>query len=143
MHPDLIRVCVRALALSDTDFAIVQGRRTLDEQRAIYAQGRETPAQVNQLRKLAMLPVISAFEAGKIVSWTMKSRHLPQADGYGHAIDIGVYIAGVLDWSEQHYEHVAPFFKEAAKELNVPIVWGGDWKDKDRPHFELDRAHYG
>ena len=34
-------------------------------------------------------------------------------------------------------------FKQAAKELKVPIVWGGDWRTfKDGPHIELDRKAY-
>ncbi|CAK1691465.1 hypothetical protein VCRA2119O147_7240001 [Vibrio crassostreae] len=34
-------------------------------------------------------------------------------------------------------------FKQAAKELNVPIVWGGDWVSfKDGPHVELDKRVY-
>jgi peptidoglycan L-alanyl-D-glutamate endopeptidase CwlK len=33
--------------------------------------------------------------------------------------------------------------KQAAKELNVAIIWGGDWRRfKDGPHFELDRKKY-
>ncbi len=34
-------------------------------------------------------------------------------------------------------------FKQAAKELNIPIVSGGDWKTfRDFPHIELSRAVY-
>jgi len=33
--------------------------------------------------------------------------------------------------------------KAAAKQLGVPIVWGGDWASfRDGPHFELDRTAY-
>jgi peptidoglycan L-alanyl-D-glutamate endopeptidase CwlK len=33
--------------------------------------------------------------------------------------------------------------KQAATDLNVPIVWGGDWKSfRDGPHFELNRSKY-
>ncbi|WP_295608673.1 M15 family metallopeptidase [uncultured Lamprocystis sp.] len=33
--------------------------------------------------------------------------------------------------------------KQAAKDLSLPLVWGGDWKSfKDGPHFELPANHY-
>jgi peptidoglycan L-alanyl-D-glutamate endopeptidase CwlK len=33
--------------------------------------------------------------------------------------------------------------KDAAKDLKVPITWGGDWTMfKDGPHFELNRKTY-
>jgi peptidoglycan L-alanyl-D-glutamate endopeptidase CwlK len=48
-----------------------------------------------------------------------------------------------VDWSWPLYERIAATMKLAAKELNVMIVWGGDWRTlKDGPHFELDRKAY-
>ena len=41
------------------------------------------------------------------------------------------------------YEQLGAAMKAAAKELGVPIVWGGDWPTfRDGPHFELDRTAY-
>ena len=41
-------------------------------------------------------------------------------------------------WEEKYYKELADVFKQKAKELNINIVWGGDWKSfKDCPHFEL------
>jgi peptidoglycan L-alanyl-D-glutamate endopeptidase CwlK len=38
---------------------------------------------------------------------------------------------------------IADAIKAAAKEKNVAITYGGDWrKFKDYPHFELSRAVY-
>ncbi|WP_084494694.1 M15 family metallopeptidase [Alkanindiges illinoisensis] len=32
---------------------------------------------------------------------------------------------------------------EAAKELNIPLEWGGDWKNfKDGPHYQLPWKQY-
>jgi peptidoglycan L-alanyl-D-glutamate endopeptidase CwlK len=34
-------------------------------------------------------------------------------------------------------------FKQAAADMKVPIVSGGDWRTfKDYPHIELNRKHY-
>ncbi|PCI51406.1 MAG: peptidase M15 [Alphaproteobacteria bacterium] len=75
--------------------------------------------------------------AGK--SQTMNSRHLT-----GHAVDLGVYIAGqgvVWDWPL--YRQLASAMKKAAKQKGVPIEWGGDWRTfKDGLHFQLPWAEY-
>lgn len=71
-------------------------------------------------------------------SKTMNSRHIT-----GHAIDIAPIIAGEVRWDWPPFQELAKAFKLAAKELEVPIVWGGDWVSfKDGPHFELDRRKY-
>ncbi|WP_210186190.1 M15 family metallopeptidase [Hyphomicrobium sp. CS1GBMeth3] len=70
--------------------------------------------------------------AGK--SWTLNSRHLN-----GHAIDV-VDPDGKYDIPDM--DHIAVVMKGAAAELGVPITWGGDWKSRDTPHFELDWKAY-
>lgn len=71
-------------------------------------------------------------------SKTMNSRHLT-----GHAVDVAAISGGKVDWSWSKYESIARAFKQAADELGIPIVWGGDWTSfKDGPHFELDRRKY-
>lgn len=67
-------------------------------------------------------------------SWTLDSRHLS-----GHAVDV-VDPDGRYDIPDM--DHIARVFKSVAKEMNIPIVWGGDWKQRDTPHFELDRKAY-
>lgn len=71
-------------------------------------------------------------------SQTMNSRHLS-----GKAIDFAVLVEGKVRWDWPLYPKVAAAFKQAALELGVPIVWGGDWKSlRDGPHVELDRKKY-
>jgi peptidoglycan L-alanyl-D-glutamate endopeptidase CwlK len=71
-------------------------------------------------------------------SRTMNSRHIT-----GHAVDLGAYVDGQVDWSWPLYERIAEAMKLAAKELGVAITWGGDWRTfKDGPHYELDRKIY-
>lgn len=73
------------------------------------------------------------FKAGK--SQTMKSRHI-----VGEAVDLVAYVNGKVDWSWKYYEQIAVAMKQAAKELEVPIEWGGDWVSfKDGVHFQLER----
>jgi peptidoglycan L-alanyl-D-glutamate endopeptidase CwlK len=70
--------------------------------------------------------------AGK--SWTLNSRHLT-----GHAVDV---VDPDARYDIPDMKNIATAMKGAAKELGVPIVWGGDWKTVDTPHFELDRKAY-
>jgi peptidoglycan L-alanyl-D-glutamate endopeptidase CwlK len=76
------------------------------------------------------------FDSGK--SQTMNSRHIT-----GHAIDFAVLKDGEVTWDFKYYQLVADHIKKVAKELNVPITWGGDWVSfKDGPHVELNRSKY-
>lgn len=71
-------------------------------------------------------------------SSTSNSRHLT-----GHAIDLGAYINGSIDWSWPLYYKIADAMKQAADELNVDLEWGGDWTTfKDGPHFQLSWVTY-
>ena len=74
----------------------------------------------------------------KGASKTLNSRHIT-----GHAVDVVALIGGSVRWDWPLYDKIAKAFKQSAKEFNIPIVWGGDWKTfKDGPHFELDRNVY-
>ena len=70
-------------------------------------------------------------------SKTMNSRHLT-----GHAADIYCTVGGRVRWDWPLYAKAAAHIKATAQELGIAIVWGGDWKMKDGPHFELDRKTY-
>lgn len=69
---------------------------------------------------------------------TMNSRHLD-----GHAVDVAFIIGGKVRWDWPLYKSFADVMKAAAKAVNVPIEWGGDWKTfKDGPHFQLPFKQY-
>jgi len=111
LHPDLVKVVTRAIEISTVDFAVLEGLRTIERQKALV-------------------------EAGS--SQTMNSRHLD-----GHAVDLGAWVDGQIDWSWPLYARIAGAMKMAAKDVNVPIEWGGDWATfKDGPHFQLPWKEY-
>jgi len=69
---------------------------------------------------------------------TMNSRHLT-----GHAVDLGAFVGGEVRWDWPLYHKIAAAVKQAAKEVGVPIEWGGDWKSfKDGPHYQLPWKDY-
>ncbi len=75
------------------------------------------------------------MEAG--ASQTLNSRHIT-----GHAVDLGAWVDDQVDWSWPLYHEIAKAMKEAAKQVDVPIEWGGDWKMKDGPHWQLPWKDY-
>ncbi|WP_368933330.1 M15 family metallopeptidase [Brevundimonas naejangsanensis] len=91
----------------------------------MITEGLRTPARQAELKR-----------AG--ASQTLNSRHLT-----GHAVDVAAWVDGDVRWDWPLYPRIASAFKQAARELNTPIVWGGDWaRLRDGPHFELDRKAY-
>ena len=71
------------------------------------------------------------FAEGK--SKTLNSKHLT-----GRAVDLWVLKDGKVTWDKVAYDNLAPFVKQAAKELEINIRWGGDFKGFfDGPHYEL------
>lgn len=83
-------------------------------------------------------------------SKTMNSRHLlARIKEYGEwqdrcaAIDLIALVDGKVSWNWPPYHVIAKAMKQAAKELDVPITWGGDWKGfPDGPHFQLNWDKY-
>lgn len=110
-HPDLKKIVARAADITTIPFVVLQADRTLAQQKANVAKG---------------------------VSWTMRSRHLIGADGMVYAVDIAPTVGGQVSWSWPLYYKLAPIMKQAAKDVGVPVEWGGDWKkNKDGPHWQL------
>jgi len=116
VHDDLKKVTRLALKYSPYDFGITSGKRTEAEQWQLYVDDKS-----------------NCDGSIKI------SRHQT-----GHAIDFVAYDEnGKITWDMKYYIAVADAFKRAAKELNIPIKWGGDWVTLvDGPHIELDKAVY-
>lgn len=115
-------------------------------------EGRRTPERQREL-----------VAAG--ASKTLDSRHLT-----GHAVDLGAYVAGKIRWDWALYYPIAAAMREASRQLDVPVRWGGVWDRTlgeltgdlddevadyvarrraagqkafiDGPHFELPRERY-
>lgn len=104
---------------------VVTRASEITEVEFVVTEGLRTKARQAQL-----------FAAG--ASQTMNSRHLT-----GHAVDLAALVGGVVRWDWPLYDKLGAAMKQAAKELGIPIIWGGDWKTlRDGPHFELDRKAY-
>ena len=100
----MVRVVKRAIELTTIDFGVTEGVRTLETQKKYVAAGK---------------------------SQTMNSKHLPQSDGYGHAVDLVAYVGSQVSWEMNLYDNIADAMKLAAIEEGVPIRWGAAWQIAD------------
>ena len=70
------------------------------------------------------------------------SKHQPRkSDGKSEAIDIVCYDpkTNKITWEHKYYYYIAGLFEAKAKELNIPMNWGGWFSGfEDCPHFEIN-----
>ena len=138
VHPDLISVVHRAIEITEEDFMVGEGVRSLSTQKKYVRDGK---------------------------SKTLNSRHLV-VNGYSHAVDLWLYKNGGVSWDTSraesfytvshdddyyNYQEIGTSVLQAAKELGVPIRWGADWDSDgqhtdhsfiDWVHFELPEKYY-
>lgn len=124
VNDKLVKVARLALHISNVDFSVIEGVRTVERQRELFAQGRSAP--------------------GQIVTWTMHSKHID-----GNAIDLLPInpATGRGDWNfREGFQEVRDAMFAAADHLDIAIRWGADWNgngvdhergESDTPHFEL------
>ncbi|QQK88066.1 peptidoglycan hydrolase [Providencia phage PSTRCR_127] len=112
VHPDLVKVVKRAIEISDVDFGITEGLRSVERQRQL---GKEGKSQIQNP------------ENGMHV--------------LGKAVDTLAYPTPSGSWEWKYYEQIDKAMKQAGKELGIPVEWGGDWKFKDGVHFQLPRSY--
>lgn len=116
VHPDLLKVVARASQIATVPFEVVPKTGAIRDnkmQQRLKAAGRS-------------LAKVSRHTVGYALD-------LVPLDGRGR-IDFG---------DMKGFEAIRDAMQIAAEELDVPIVWGGNWtKLVDQPHYELDRRIY-
>ena len=125
VHPDLEEIIKLAdsfiPAESTNRFRVTCGIRTAQEQMECYKRG------------VSKLDGIPRSKGGRGVS----------EHQYGMAVDLVPMIGKEPVWSGEALRLLSLTVKKAAKQLKIPIIWGGDWpKFVDMPHYQLDRSVY-
>ena len=110
----LVRICNELI--KRIDYTVIEGFRTPERQKELYDKGFSKIDGINKKGKHNYSPSL--------------------------AIDIIPYKKGhnPFDGSKESdlmFNELAKEFKQVAKELNINITWGGDWKFIDKPHFQL------
>ena len=120
----LVDIAQEACQALPFDVIVVEGVRTIQRQRDLYAQGRTKP--------------------GKIVTWTMNSKHID-----GLAVDLAPYdheTKQILWGDVLKFNDMIRSMLRVAANNKVKIRSGADWnqngvlresRETDSPHFEL------
>lgn len=87
---------------------MIETYRTQERQNALYEQGRTTP--------------------GNIVTWTKTSKHTER-----RAFDIVIIVDGRAEWNNRKL-----YSKVGELGISIGLTWGGEWKEPDLGHFQLD-----
>lgn len=103
VHPYLVAVVHRCFDISPIDFAVHDGLRTPEEQAEYLRTG---------------------------VTKTLNSKHLKQADGFGHAVDLVPYVNGKLRWEWGPIYILTLAFRQACVETHLDATWGAIWDRK-------------
>lgn len=144
VHPDLVRVVMRAITLTSVDFKVIEGVRSDTQAYINFGKGRTLAELV-----AAGVPNPDRYaspQANK-VTWLknpLSTKHRKQADGFGHAVDL---LPAPYDWKDlEPFDAVARAMRQAALIEKVHVRWGADWDndgkprekgEQDSPHFEL------
>lgn len=137
VDPRLVKIVELAIECTPVDFAVIEGRRTIERQRQLYGQGR-TARQVVE----AGLPANLARPDLDRVTDTLSSKHID-----GLAVDLAPFVDGSIDWSDpKKFDQISKAMFAAADALGFKLRWGADWDrdgkprergETDSPHFEL------
>jgi peptidoglycan L-alanyl-D-glutamate endopeptidase CwlK len=113
VHPDMVKVVKRALEISEVDFGITEGLRSVERQEEMYKTGK---SQIKDAKN---------------------GMHV-----LGKAVDTLAYPTSAGSWEWKYYVMIDKAMKQAGKELGIPVEWGGDWTSlKDGVHFQLPRNY--
>lgn len=117
VHPDLVRVIKKAITITPIDFGISEGLRDIETQKRYLAEKKTT---------------------------TLNSKHLPQGDGYSHAVDIYVLVNGKANYEHNYFRKAIQAIFTVAIEEGVQVEVGALWRDfLDSPHIQLNGRYYG
>ena len=120
LHPQFrekLEALQKICAAAKIPIVWTQGLRTIEQQDALYAQGRTTAG-----------PIVTNAKGGT-------SYH-----NYGLAADFAVKKDGKLSWEDKVDVDAdgEPDYREVGEiGESLGLEWGGRWKKPDLPHFQL------
>lgn len=95
--------------IKEFDCTVIEGHRSLKRQKELFDKGA---SQIDGISKKG------------------KHNYMPS-----RAVDVVPY---PLDWNDtESFKLLASVVKRKALDLGINVQWGGDWKMRDYPHWQL------
>jgi len=126
-HKDLQKIMNEAIKITDVDFGIAEGHRSIEKQKQYFEDGKSKLDGINKKSKHNYSPSM--------------------------AVDIYAYVNNNASWDNEHLSYLAGIIHAVSEMLfeqkitNHKLRWGGNWDRDgviladqsfdDRPHFEL------
>lgn len=125
----MVKVVKRAIQLTKQDFLVLEGVRSKEQMMINWGKGRT-------IEQCAKWGIPAKYAKPSLAKVTWLNNPFASNHASGKAVDLVPY---PVDWNDiGKFKTIADAMKQAAKELNINIEYGGDWlKSKDYPHFEL------
>ncbi len=128
VDPRLVKIVKRAIELTEQDFIVIEGLRTREQMMINYGKGR-TASQ------LAVHGIPASYAKPKEAKVTWLNNPFASNHAKGKAVDI---VPAPVTWDDLNkFKLINEAMQKAAQELGVSLDWGGLWKNKDYPHWEL------
>jgi peptidoglycan LD-endopeptidase CwlK len=129
-HIDLQTIMYEAIKITNIDFGIAEGHRSIVLQQKYYKQGKSKIDGINKMGKHNYNPSL--------------------------AVDIYAYVNGKAIWDKEHLSYLSGIIHAVTEllykegKITHKIRWGGNWdmdgtilldqSFDDRPHYELINA---
>ena len=117
---DIVRAALEA-APPWLDFAVISGRRSIEEQQALWSKGRQGDVIIHPEEVVTYRDGIRK-----------KSRHQ-----FGQALDIVAYEEGSITWDQREVSARAGYVIGFAAARGIKLTGGAKW-DWDLGHLELE-----
>jgi hypothetical protein len=125
---------------ANISFKVTCTARTVAEQTALYAQGRKSLKETNALRMQARLPIITATENKKKVTWTMNSKHIVKDNTEkARAFDIVLLLEKKPHWDldmDINNNGKSDYIEAAEIGKSIGLKPGAYFTKPDYPHYE-------
>jgi len=126
VDPALGQVVLQALQAAPPwlDFAVISGRRTREEQQALWRTGRDASGMIVDT------DAVVTFKDGI----NLRSRHQS-----GRAVDIVAYVDGQISWDPRDNEKCSAYVIGYAAARGIKLTGGIEW-GWDHGHIELEQS---
>lgn len=129
VHPVLVKIILEAGKRCPVPFDVIEGVRTSARQAQLVKQGA---SKTHDSRHL------TGHAADLWPKDPATGRNLPSDAAFPRG-SAEARAADARLWKDLRV--IATYMKQVAKEMGVPLEWGGDW-GWDAPHFQLNRTAY-